>query len=330
MGLLFDARWKGSHGIGRFAREVRSRLPSATDLTARVAPWSPIDPAHLSWRLLSAPRRTLFYSPGYNAPLAARVPFVFTIHDLNHIRFAEAHTPLKALYYERVMRPACARAEAVVTVSEYSRADICEWSGLSGERVINVGNGVNPIFTPEGERFGHPQPFVFCVGNRKAHKNEERSIKAFGRLADRVSHDLLLCGEPNQALRELIHSLALSERVHFLGAVDDRTLAAVYRSASVVLFASLYEGFGLPVLEAMASGTPVVTSNVCSLPEVAGGAALLVNPRVTEEIAAALEQALTDTTLAQRLVQLGMVNAVRYSWDKTGASLRTLLSACEG
>jgi glycosyltransferase involved in cell wall biosynthesis len=328
MELLFDGRWDGEHGIGRFAREMRARLPVAHELRARIAPWSPVDPAHLALRLLSAPRAALFYSPGYNAPLASPVPFVFTIHDLNHIRFPDARTALKTLYYERVMKPACRRARAVVTVSAYSRADICAWSGLPPERVVDVGNGVGAQFVPAGERLAHPRPYVLCVGNRKPHKNEQRSLAAFAGIAARVPHDLLFTGAPTPQLLQAVQARGLSGRVGFLGTLDDRRLAAAYRGAGAVLFVSLYEGFGLPVIEAQACGAPVISSDVCSLPEVAGGAALLVDPRSSSAIAAALDAVLTDPELTQRLVLAGQANCARYSWERTGAALRGVLAAC--
>ncbi len=328
MKLLFDARWDGEHGIGRFAREVRARLAVAADLRAPMAPWSALDPAHLALRLRSAPRPDLFYSPGYNAPLASPVPFVFTIHDLNHIRFPEARTALKALYYERIMKPACRRARAVVTVSAYSKADICAWSGLPPERVIDVGNGVGAPFDTEGEKYAHLRPYVLCVGNRKPHKNERRSLAAFARIAASVPHDLLFTGEPTLPLLQAAAEAKLSGRVYFLGRLDDRRLAAVYRAAAAVLFVSLYEGFGLPVIEAQACGAPVISSDVCALPEVSGGAALLVDPRSAGAIAAALEAVLTDAALARRLTLLGRANCARYSWDRTGAAVQQLLAGC--
>jgi glycosyltransferase involved in cell wall biosynthesis len=303
-------------------------LPVARELHAPVAPWSPLDPAHLSLRLLSAPRSALFYTPGYNAPLACAVPFVFTIHDLNHIRFPEARSALKTLYYERIMKPACLRARAVVTVSKYSKADICAWSGLPPERVVDVGNGVGATFAPEGERFAHPRPYVLCVGNRKPHKNEQRSVAAFARIAARLPHDLLFTGAPTPQLLQAAAAGGLSGRIGFLGRLDDRQLAAVYRAAAAVLFVSLYEGFGLPVIEAQACGAPVISSDVCSLPEVAGGAALLVEPRSVAAIAAALEAVLTDAALARRLVLAGRANSARYSWDRTGEAVRQLLAGC--
>jgi glycosyltransferase involved in cell wall biosynthesis len=325
MELLFDSRWIGEHGIGRFAREVRARLPHARDIYSSAKPSSALDALRLSVELACRPRNTLFYSPGYNSPWATRLPFIFTIHDLAHIDFDESRTKAKSYYYDRVMKPACKRARAVLTVSEFSRQRICEWSGLPDTAVTNVGNGVAAVFQPTGRGYPHGNRYVYCVGNRRANKNELRAIQGFGTLATRIPHDLLFSGPPAAHLTEEVSRLGLLDRVRFLGKLTDEDLAAVYRGADVVVFASLYEGFGLPVIEAMACGAPVVTSNICSLPEVAGGAAVLVDPHSSEEISDAILRVLSDQSLASELRQRGIVNAKRFSWESTGEAVRRLL-----
>ena len=327
MNLVFDSRWIGDHGIGRFAREVRARLPGAVDFHGGVRPSSAFDAAHLSLRLACASRSSFFFSPGYSAPLRTRVPYIFTIHDLNHIHFSPGRSALKARYYEHVMKPACFRARAVLTVSEYSRAQICDWSGIDQARVINVGNGLDPIFGNAGAKYPHPKPYVLCMGNRKPHKNEHRAVSAFALLADAIPHDLLFSGQPAPELTTHIRNLGLADRVSFLGALSDAQLADVYRGASALLFVSLYEGFGLPVIEAMACGTPVITSNVCSLPEVAGDAALCVDPLSIQEIAAALDQVLSRSSTTDERVRRGLVNVRRYSWERTGTAVRHAIEA---
>jgi glycosyltransferase involved in cell wall biosynthesis len=328
MNLLFDARWVGDHGIGRFAREVRSRIPAARDFQSRINPWSPLDAVHLSWRLSAMRKPVFFYSPGYSAPAATRVPFIFTIHDLNHVDFEESRTYAKEVYYERVMKPACRRARAVLTVSQYSRNRICAWSGVEPARVVNVGNGVDPVFGAHGGKYAHPRPYVLCMGNRKPHKNEARTLLAFASLARRIPHDLVFSGRPSEGLVRRAREAGVLQRVHFLGPLSDPELAGVYRGASVMLFVSLYEGFGLPVVEAMACGVPVVTSNVCALPEVAGNAALTVDPLSVDAIAEALWSSLTDETAVSARVREGISAVTRYSWERTGFAVRHVIESC--
>jgi glycosyltransferase involved in cell wall biosynthesis len=328
MNLLFDARWIGDHGIGRFAREVRSRIPGARDFVSRIKPWSAFDAAHLSLRLSSMRKPALFYSPGYSAPLTSRVPFIFTIHDLNHIDCAESRTYAKELYYERVMKPACRLARAVLTVSQYSRDRICAWSGIEPGRVVNVSNGVDPVFTAVGEKYAHPRPYVLCMGNRKPHKNEARTLLAFARVAPRIPHDLIFSGVPSGGLSKLIQEAGMSGRVHFLGPRTDAQLASVYRGAATMLFVSLHEGFGLPVVEAMACGVPVVTSNVCALPEVAGNSARTVDPLSVDAIAAALWASLADNTASTTRVREGLSAVAKYSWERTGFEVRRVIESC--
>jgi glycosyltransferase involved in cell wall biosynthesis len=322
--ILFDARWYGDHGIGRFAREVKRRLGDADEFTGTIAPYHPLDCVYSAARLALA-KHTVFVSPGYNSPLGSS-SFVFTIHDLTHIDSRETRHPLKTAYYELVMKPACHRALTVFTVSEYSKNRIAEWSGQDPSRIINVGNGVGAAFSPDGPRHPLDSPYVLCPSNRKPHKNEIRALRSFARVHAGDDTKLLFLGEPGGELMVVARALGVESRLAFVGRVDDSTLAAVYRGAQVVLFPSLFEGFGLPVIEAMACATPVITSTVCALPEVAGGAALLVDPMNEDEIADALLQVRDDATLRASLRERGLTNVRRFSWDSTGDKVRAALS----
>src|SRR5438552_7796245 len=189
MTIFFDGRWIGPHGIGRFAREVQSAVPN-TGLSLPGRPSDPLDTFRLAMALkhAGAGARDTFFSPGYNAPLWFRGRLVFTIHDLNHIDRPENASALKSIYYERVMKPACRRADKILTVSEFSRRRIVEWSGVSSDRVVNVGNGVDPSFNVDAAPHRPGYRYVLCVGNRKQHKNEARVMRAFARLGDRSLH----------------------------------------------------------------------------------------------------------------------------------------------
>lgn len=323
--IYFDSRWLGNHGIGRFAQELLQRLDPPSQLTGRLKPTDPLDVFYLSFKVLVS-RHAVWYSPGYNAPLFGLARYVLTIHDLNHVDQPANSSPLKRLYYRIVMRNACRRAARVLTVSEYSRGRIVEWSGVDPARVVNVGNGVSDAFSPEAVPYRPGFPYLLCVGNRKGHKNEERLLAAFAAAAIDASIRLAFSGPASQQLLALAGSLGVSDRVLFLGRIEEEQLPGIYRGALALLFPSLYEGFGLPVLEAMASGIPVLTSNRTALPEVAGDAALLVDPTDTPAISAAIERIVADESLRGKLVHRGLQRVKLFSWDAVAARVQSVLN----
>jgi glycosyltransferase involved in cell wall biosynthesis len=325
--LVYDVRWIGDHGIGRFAREMYQRLGRSTALAGRIAPYHPADCLYTSLRLRRWDKRTsLFFSPGYNSPLFTSLPFALTVHDLAHIDFAGARTQAKAAYYELVLKPACHKAVCVFTVSEYSRQRIVKWSGISADKVVNVGNGVDSAFTPNGPRFAGSTKYVLCPGNRKAHKNELRALRAFARASRQRQIELHFLGKCSEELRSEASRLGVVDQLRFHKGLSDAELASLYRGAEAVLFPSLYEGFGLPIVEGMACGTPVITSNVASMPDVAGGAALLVDPLDEDAIFHALCSVLEDDEVKAQLAQAGLRNASRFSWETTANTLRQTLA----
>jgi glycosyltransferase involved in cell wall biosynthesis len=325
---IFDGRWDGPHGIGRFAREVGQRLGGFERISLSGRPSDAFDPLRLAVYLRSA-KPELFFSPGYNAPLGAPCPFVFCVHDLNHLVMSENSSAFKRAYYRYVMRPAVHRAEIVLTVSEFTRRSICEWAKISESRVRNVGNGISDAFVhtalPHDEG-GHP--YLLYVGNHKSHKNFDRLLEAFA--LSRVPNDFLLMstGIPTDQLARRVAELKLTERVRFVGEVSDLALASLYRGATALVLVSLYEGFGLPLIEAMSCGTPVITSNVASMPEVTGNAAIHVDPLDVGAIAESLAKVASDAELRQRLRAHGIERARLYSWDITASRVTEAISAC--
>ena len=323
--IYADQRWIGNHGIGRFARHVLTDLEyRPVALTSN--PASPLDFWWLARALGESTRNDLFFSPGYNSPLFCAAPFVFTIHDLSHIYCPENSSPLIRLYYATVLKRSCHRAAGVLTVSEFTRAQIVEWSGVRSEKVFNVGCGVDPAYNPVGASYGFPFPYLLCVSNRKRHKNELRIVEAFARAGLSDGLHLVFTGEPAAELTECIERCNVTASVDFVGVVPETRLPALYRSAEALAFASLYEGFGLPLLEAMACGTPVVTSNTTAMPEIAGGAALTVDPTSVAQIADAMKRIVGDTFLRRRLREEGLARAVQFSWASTVARVHEVLA----
>jgi glycosyltransferase involved in cell wall biosynthesis len=221
----------------------------------------------------------------------------------------------------------------VLTVSHASKLDILQYLKIPAERVEVIYNAPDERITapPAAEdvarardRFQLTSPFILYTGNIKPHKNLDRLIEAYAALRRRGIEDykLLIIGDevskyPN--LRRLVHRFQLHQHVRFLGFVSDATLAALYRLATVFVFPSLYEGFGLPPLEAMAAGAPVITSNVSSLPEVVGDAALLIDPLDANSIADAMARVLSDPALRADLIRRGLARAQVFSWARAAA-----------
>jgi glycosyltransferase involved in cell wall biosynthesis len=322
--VLYDARWLGNHGIGRFADELLKRLPSLTSFTSVRRPSHPLDPWLLGL-MLRAKRPKLFFSPGYNSPVGYSGDFIFTLHDLHHLRVRDNSNAAKRAYYEHIIRPACRRAAFVLTVSEYSRTEIAAWAHLDEAKIINVGNGVGCPFVPEGTKHQPGYPYILYVGSSNPHKNLLRLLEAF-KISGVAKHlRLVISGKPSRPVVAQLQRLKLDGSVVFTGPVSNADLAALYRGALAFVFPSLYEGFGLPPLEAMACGVPVLTSNVCAIPEVVADAALLVDPRSTDAIAQGLTRIVEDSALRDSLRHKGFRRAKAFTWDQTAGKVQEIL-----
>jgi glycosyltransferase involved in cell wall biosynthesis len=249
---------------------------------------------------------------------------VFTIHDLLQIRMPEVSTPAKRAYYTAIVRPACRRAFRVLVVSEYSRAQVLEWSGLPDRRVVNVGNGVGPPFGPDGDRFSPGYPYIFYAGNFRRHKNLDRLFAAF-RVLRSPELRLLLTGVPDQAIVRSVERFGVASRTEFVGRVSDDALARLYRGAELVVQPSLGEGFGLTALEAMACGAPVVASRAGALPEVVGCAAQLVDPLDTGDLRRGIERVLADLELRTAMARAGVERARLFAWDSVASRVQAVL-----
>ncbi|HKU26888.1 MAG TPA: glycosyltransferase family 1 protein, partial [Candidatus Sulfotelmatobacter sp.] len=322
--IYADQRWIGNHGIGRFARHVLAGL-EYEPVRLQSNPAAALDSWFLARALKQLNGNDLFFSPGYNTPLTCTSPFVFTIHDLTHVYCPESHRFSIHLYYATVLKRACRRAARILTVSEFTRKQIIHWSGVSQEKVVNVANGVDSSYTPEGETFGFPSSYFLSVSNRKPHKNEFRLVEAFARAKLGCEIQLVFTGDSNPQLLRWIEEREVGSRVKFVGNVPEEELPSLYRGATALVFPSLYEGFGLPIVEAMACGTPVITSNTTAMPEVAGDAAVFVDPRSAEQISGAMEQIFTDTSLRQQLRDKGFCQARRFRWSKTAEMVHDVL-----
>jgi glycosyltransferase involved in cell wall biosynthesis len=286
---------------------------------------------HVPW-VLRRERPDVFHAPHYVLPAGVPCRSVVTIHDCIHLMFPQYLPNRMAYAYARAsMWAAARRSDCILTVSEASKRDILHFFNVPPEKIVVVYNAIDDHFwvTPPDEdvarvreRYQLDHQFVLYVGNIKPHKNLVRLIESFAEFRQSGFEDvkLLIIGDEISklpALRRAVHRHKLHKHVRFLGYVSEQTLGILYRLAAVFVFPSLYEGFGLPPLEAMASGTPVVTSNVSSLPEVAGDAAVLVDPYDIDSIVDGLRRVVGDPALAAELRRRGLVRAREFSWERS-------------
>ncbi len=325
--ILVDGRWSGTHGIGRFSNEILSRLKNIDILNSGPKPLALKNLVWLPYHLRKRKNQyQVFFTPGFNPVMSSSMRFIFTIHDLIHLHVPNSARLAKKIFYECIMKPAAQRAYKILTNSEYSKQSILEWANISAEKVIVVGVGVSHHFIPEGASYNPGYPYLLHVGNTMRHKNPLRLLKAFAKAKIDPAIRLIFTGKQTSEMAELIKKERLEKRILFSGAVHETELAAYYRGAVALVFPSLLEGFGIPVVEAMACGIPVLTSNITSLPEVAGDAALLIDPYEIDSLAHGIEQITQDQTLRNNLINAGLQRAKLFSWDKTVNKVQQVLN----
>jgi glycosyltransferase involved in cell wall biosynthesis len=269
----------------------------------------------------------LLHGPAFVGPLLSSVPFVVTVHDLSFLLYPEGFRKPNRLYLTSFTRWSVQRARRVIAVSDSTRRDVVRLYGISPDKVDVVHNGVDPCFQPlpasEITAFkvkqGLPERFLLFVGTLEPRKNVIRLIESYAQLpADRPP--LMLVGGKGWLYDEIfarVETLGLGDNVRFAGFVPPEDLPKWYNAATLFVYPSLYEGFGLPPLEAMACGTPVVTSTASSLPEVVGPAGLSVDPTDTEALTEAMDQVLRDQDLQDKMRAAGLVQAQGFSWQET-------------
>lgn len=285
-------------------------------------------------RQMKGDRLDVFLSPYIKGPLFTPIPLVTTMHDLMFLVLPEyKRNILWELCYKRFAKLVSMRAKVILTDSAFSKADIMRLLKIPGEkiRVIPLSVAEKYFEQPHSDslvrirqKFGISKRYILYVGNFKPHKNVSRLIKAYSQLNPDLTDDyqLVLCGGKDvhvKQIHNLIAALKIEKKVVFTDMVIGDDLPALYYNAELFVFPSLYEGFGLPVVEAMASGTAVITSKVTSIPEVVGDSALLVNPEDEAAITAAISKLLTDASLREEYIKKGTERAEQFRAAKTGA-----------
>ncbi len=360
MRVGIDARMINYSGIGRYIRSLLgeySKLPTSNEVFVFGNPKELGEYKHFKVKKLTAPiysiseqilsplrigRLPVFHAPHYNAPLFLRGKLVVTIQDIIHIKFPEYLPSRKAYLYARYMyRRVTEKAEKLITASEHTKSDLVEYFNVCAEKIEVIPYGVDEKFHPvEDEdllssfrkKHNLPQDFILYVGNLKSHKNLGILLRAFKllRTQKKVEESLVLTtgGKSADELLRQVHDEGIEQWVKVLPFMPDEELALLYNCARLFAFPSLYEGFGLPPLEAMASGVPVVCSNAASLPEVVGEAAIMCDPADYEAFADGMYRLLADDSLRSKLIAEGRKRAKLFSWAETGKGTMSVYSEC--
>ena len=292
----------------------------------------------LSWQI-HRQKLDLYHATHYVLPAWLPCRAVVTIHDIIHLLFPEfLPNRLALLYARRMIRRSLIKGSRVIAVSHNTKADLMDYFGIDGKKIRVIYNGVEDLFRvplPAAEidatleRLGVPRPYALFVGNPKPHKNLHNVLRAFARARELRPFDAALVsvgdrGATDLKTRQLCELLGIADKTHFTGHLPQDALAAVYQGASLFLYPTLYEGFGLPVIEAMASGVPVITSNGSALREIAEGFAHLVDPLDVEELALAIARCMTEPELRSTLIQLGLRRAGDFRWERAAEKTRDI------
>jgi glycosyltransferase involved in cell wall biosynthesis len=301
-------------------------------------------PGKFLWDQLGVPwiaqkeKVDLIFNAKFAIPFFSQAKKVFVLHGSEWFVVPETFFWPDRLYARKMMPVYCRRSDAFIAVSSVVGTDAAKYAGVDPQKIFTVHNGFDPgafrVIKEEAicknvrDRYGLPNRSILWVGQIHPLKNLQRLIRAFARIKDQVRHDLVICGERtprgNHELDE-IDQLGIRDRVRFPGWVSHDDLPILYNLADLFVLPSLYEGFGIPLIEAMACGCPVVTAKTASPPEVTNGAAMLVDPNDVDDIASGMLRVLSNPSLQTEMIEKGLRRAQEFSWDKSAASVLHVL-----
>jgi glycosyltransferase involved in cell wall biosynthesis len=279
----------------------------------------------------------LFHATDFTLPpTRPHTVTLLTVHDLSFVRAPETTTPVLKAYLDKVVPRSVQRADHVLADSQATKDDLVELYGTPPSKITVLLGGVNPEFVPVmdldlrravRQRYNIPDnPYIFSIGTVQPRKNYARLVEALAVLGHELADIHLVIaggrGWLEGPIYQAVKDRHLTDRVHFIGFARDEDLPALYSEAVCLAYPSLYEGIGFPILEAMACGIPVVTSNISSMPEVAGDAALLVDPYNVEILSSALWRILTNESLRAELIRRGFQQAYQFTWERAAQQLR--------
>jgi len=275
----------------------------------------------LSWEMLFR-RPDVLFVPAHTIPIVHPKNTVVTLHDLGFKHFPELYSPKELLYHNWSMNHGAGHAKLIITPSEFTKKDLIKTYGIDPIKIRVIWHGYDRasfVYDPNAKK----KPYIFYIGRIEEKKNSLGMIKAYGLLRKEksITHQLILAGAPGfgfEKIKAEIESLPpeIQKDIKILGYVSQEKYIELLQEADIFLFTTFFEGFGMPIVEAFACGTPVVTSNVTSMPEIAGDAALLVDPKKPLGIAAALSRLIHSSALKKQLIIKGRARAKLFSWEE--------------
>lgn len=304
------------------------RYPSANEIYLRIPSkflWDHLGVPYLAWKY----GVDVLFCPKNVVPNFVRCKTVVTVLDLTHFKFPQEYKWTDKYYMRLFIPPSLKKADGIIAISENTKRDIVDFFGVDPKTVTAIPlapdvkyRAISDSMQKEStrKRYGIDHPFIFYPGVLSPRKNIITLVRAFDKIKDKIPHKLIFTAGRSwgdSPVYKMIEELGIKDRVITIGHVDASDMPILYSSADLLVYPSLYEGFGLPIIEAMSCGCPVVSSNTTSIPEVAGDAAITVDPADIEGFSDAVLRVLTDRGLRDEMVRKGFIQALKFSWKKT-------------
>jgi glycosyltransferase involved in cell wall biosynthesis len=315
--------YQNSKLLGTYAQ-----YPNVEEVAVGIPGTVPWDQIAVPW-IARKKRLDVIFNPKFTVPFFAKAKKMFVLHGSEWFVIPEHFLRHDRWYFNTFVPLYCRHADAFIAVSNAVKADVVKHTGVDPRKVFPIHNGFDPVLfqpvrDPERlravrEKYKLPERFILWCGQIESRKNVARLLRAFARIKDELPHQLVLAGEQRWSTRselQVMQELHLEDRVLFPGWIDHGDLPAVYSLAELFAFPSLYEGFGIPLIEAMACGCPIVTANTCAPPEVLDGSGCLVDPLDVEAIAAGMKKVLLDPELRARMIARGMERSKAFGWEQ--------------
>jgi glycosyltransferase involved in cell wall biosynthesis len=318
-----------------------AQYPNVEEVAAGMPGTVPWDQIAVPW-IARKKRLDLIFNPKFTVPFFSKAKTMFVLHGSEWFVIPQHFKKHDQWYFNAFVPLYCRHADAFVAVSNAVKTDVVKHVGVDPGKVFPIHNGFDPtLFQPVrdrekllavGQKYQLPDRFILWCGQIESRKNVARLLRAFALIKDSVPHQLVLAGEQRWSTRaelEVMRELNIEDRVCFPGWIQHGDLPAVYSLADLFAFPSLYEGFGIPLIEAMACGCPIVTADTCAAPEVVAGSGCLVDPLSVEDIAAGMRKVLGDAALRADMIAKGLERAKDFSWDRCARQVLAVFDALE-